>query len=295
MATSTMAFQTSTRDIQMVDSIGSLQKLLNELDYNSHKPAALFFDVQTLNPGEDGSISIISLFIRPIKKVFLIDVLKLGDDAFTTTSLADNSLKLLLESSAASKILFDVGNASAALFKHHGIRLNGIKDLQVMQFATQYPRAQYAQAASLETCVEKDARIPPRSLALRKHVHRTVNQLRDPAKGGSDAVFKERPLRKTILDYHLQNVLILPWLWVVYCETLCKPNNALWRSMVFHTVRDRIRESMEPAFADGADTKNWGWTREFIETSKRGWNEDILLELEGIPMVDRCWLDPDFF
>ncbi|KAF4220100.1 hypothetical protein CNMCM8980_003389 [Aspergillus fumigatiaffinis] len=290
-----MASQVATGAVQMIDSIGSLEKLLNELDYHSHKPAALFFDVQTINPGEDGSISIISLFVRPIKKVFLIDVLTLGDDVFTTTSLADNSLKLLLESRGASKILFDVGNASAALFKHHGIRLNGIKDLQIMQLVTQYPRAQQAQAARLESCVEKDAHISPRSLALWKQVHNTVNQLRDPAKGGSDAVFKERPLRKTILDYHLQNVLILPWLWVAYCETLCKPNNAFWRSMVFHTVRDRIRESMDPARAGGADTKPLGWSREFIEASKRGWNEDILLELEGIPMVDRCWLDPSFF
>ncbi|KAF4169699.1 hypothetical protein CNMCM6936_006858 [Aspergillus lentulus] len=290
-----MASQVATGAVQMIDSISSLEKLLNELDYHSHKPAALFFDVQTINPGEDGSISIISLFVRPIKKVFLIDVLTLGDDAFTTTSLADNSLKLLLESSAASKILFDVGNASAGLFNHHGIRLNGIKDLQVMQLVTQYLRAQQAQAARLESCVEKEAQVPRRSLALWKQVHNTVNQLRDPAKGGSDAVFRERPLRKTILDYHLQNVLALPWLWVAYCETLCKPSNAFWRSMVFHTVRDRIRESTDPAGAGGAGTRPWGWSREFIETSKRGWNEDILLELEGIPMVDQCWLDPNFF
>ncbi|EAW20315.1 uncharacterized protein NFIA_099500 [Aspergillus fischeri NRRL 181] len=272
-----MAPQTSTRDIQMIDSIGALEKLLNELDYPSHKPAALFFDVQTINPRETAQS-------------------QLSPSSFDQSkSLADNSLKLLLESPAASKILFDVGNASAALFKHHGICLNGIKDLQVMQLATQDPRAQQAQAASLGTCVEKDAHIPPRSLALWKQVHSTVKQLRDPAKGGSDAVFKERPLRKTILDYHLQNVLILPWLWVVYCETLCKPNNAFWRSMVFHTVRDRIRESMDPARTGGADAKHWGWSREFIETSKLGWNEDILLELEGIPMVGRCWLDPNFF
>jgi hypothetical protein len=32
------------------------------------------------------------------QKVFLIDVLKLGEDAFITTSLADNSLKLLISS-----------------------------------------------------------------------------------------------------------------------------------------------------------------------------------------------------
>ncbi|EAL85441.1 uncharacterized protein AFUA_8G06800 [Aspergillus fumigatus Af293] len=295
MATSTMALQASTRDIQMIDSIGALEKVLDELDCHSHKHAALFFNVQAINPGEDGSISIISLFVRPIQKLFLIDVLTVGVDAFTTTSLADNSLKLLLATSAASKILFDVGNASAALFKHHGICLNGIKDLQVMQLATHYPRAQKAQAASLETCVEKDARIPPRSLAVWKQVHSAVKQLRDPAKGGRDAVFKERPLRRSILDYHVQNVLILQWLWVAYCETLCKPNNAFWRSMVFHTVGDRIRESMNPARTGGADVKHWGWSREFIETSKRGWNEDILLELEGIPMVGRCWLDPNFF
>jgi exonuclease 3'-5' domain-containing protein 1 len=290
-----MALQTATPAMQMIDSIGALEKLLNELDHLLHRPAALFLDVQTINPEQDGSISVISLFVRPIKKVFLIDVLTLGEDVFTTTSLADNTLKLLLESPAVPKILFDVGNASAALFNHYGIRLNGIKDLQIMQLATQYPRAQQAEAASLETCVEEDAQPPARALALWTQVQSTVSQLRDPTKGGSDAVFKERPLRQAILDYHLQNVLILPWLWVLYCDTLCKPNNAFWRSMVFYTVRDRIRESMNPDSAHRADGSRWGWSREFIETSKAGWNEDILLELQGIPMVDRCWLDPTFF
>ncbi|GFF47188.1 hypothetical protein IFM46972_08236 [Aspergillus udagawae] len=290
-----MALQTATPAMQMIDSIGALEKLLNELDHLLHRPAALFLDVQTINPEQDGSISVISLFVRPIKKVFLIDVLTLGDDVFTTTSLADNSLKLLLESPAVPKILFDVGNKSAALFNHHVIRLNGIRDLQIMQLVMQYSRAQQAQPASLETCVEEDAQPPARALALWKQVHSTVSQLRDPTKGGSDAVFKERPLRQAVLDYHLQNVLILPWLWVLYCDTLCKPNNAFWRSMVFHTVRDRIRESTNPDSAHRADARRWGWSREFIETSKAGWNEDILLELQGIPMVDRCWLDPTFF
>ncbi|KAF7160521.1 hypothetical protein CNMCM6106_007976 [Aspergillus hiratsukae] len=50
-------------------------------------------------------------------------------DAFITTSHADNPLKLLLESAAVAKILFDVGNASAALFSRYGISLNRIKDL----------------------------------------------------------------------------------------------------------------------------------------------------------------------
>lgn len=163
----------------MIDSIGALEELLNEIDRHSHRPATLFFDINVTNPGEDASISMISLFIRRITKVFVIDVLKLGDDAFTATSLADNSLKLLLEPAAVTKILFDVGNASAALFNRHGIRLNGIKDLQVMRLAVQYIHAQnQPQAASLEACIEEDAHPPAKALELWKRAHNSVNRLR---------------------------------------------------------------------------------------------------------------------
>ncbi|KAF7122881.1 hypothetical protein CNMCM5793_000991 [Aspergillus hiratsukae] len=282
--------------LQMIDSIGALEELLNELDHKSHESRSLFFDVNVINPGPDASISIISIFIRPIRKVFLIDVVKLGDDAFNTTSLADNSLKLIFESTAVAKILFDVGNASAALFNRHGIRLNGIKDLQVMELATKHQHGQErVQVASLEMCVEQDAHPPAKALELWKRVHNSVNQLRDPANGRSEAVFNERPLRPEILNYHFQNVVILPRLWVLYNDTLRRPNSAFWRSMIFPTVRDRIRESTNGANAGGANATAWGWSREFVESSKRGWNEDILLELQGIPMVDRCWIDPNFF
>jgi exonuclease 3'-5' domain-containing protein 1 len=160
-----MASQIITSTVQMIDSISSLEKLLNELNYYSHKPIALFLDVQTINPGEDRSILIISLFVQLIKKVFLIDVLTLGNDIFIITSLTDNSLKLLLKSSAALKILFNVRNTSAGLFNHYRIHLNGIKDLQVMQVMTQYLRAQQAQAARLESCIEKEAREAYRHIA----------------------------------------------------------------------------------------------------------------------------------
>lgn len=281
---------------RMVDSIVALNGLLNEIDNHSHKPASLFFDVHVTNPGQDASISIISIFIRPIQKVFLIDVFKLGDDAFTTTSHADNSLKLILESTAVPKIHFDVGNASAALFNRYGIQLNGIKDLQVMRLAIQYIHTQnQAQAASLETCIEEDAHPPAKALELWKRVHNSVSQLCDPAKGKSEAVFNERPLRSEILNCHLQNVLTLPRLWVLYYDTLRRPNNAFWRSMIFHTVWDRIRESTNTSSGSRADASALSWSTEFIETSKRGWNEDILLELQGIPMVDRRWIDPNFF
>jgi exonuclease 3'-5' domain-containing protein 1 len=95
----------------------------------------------------------------------LIDLLTLGNDIFIITSLTNNSLKLLLESSAALKILFNVRNASARLFNHHRIHLNGIKDLQVMQLMTQYLRAQQAQAARLESCIKKEAREAYRYIA----------------------------------------------------------------------------------------------------------------------------------
>lgn len=81
-----------------------------------------------------------------------------------------------------------------------------------MRLAIQYIHTQnQAQAASLETCIEEDAHPPAKALELWKRVHNSVNRLRDPAQGGSDAVFNERPLRPEALNYHLQNVLFLTW------------------------------------------------------------------------------------
>jgi hypothetical protein len=63
IATFIIASQVITSTVQMIDSISSLEKLLNKLNYYLHKPAALFLDVQTINLGEDGLILIISLFV----------------------------------------------------------------------------------------------------------------------------------------------------------------------------------------------------------------------------------------
>jgi len=66
--------------------------------------------------GRHGSISILSLYIAPTKKIYLIDIHSLREAAISTTTNSGTSLKTVLESSAIPKVVFDIRNDSDALF-----------------------------------------------------------------------------------------------------------------------------------------------------------------------------------
>lgn len=160
-------------------------------------------------------------------------------------------------------------NDSDALFSHFNIALKCVDDLQLMELATRFRKSrQYL--AGLAWCIEHDSRMSPEA---RKHAAIVKEQgikLFSPEKGGSYAVFDERPLQPIVLEYCVQDVMHMPKLWNTYHARM----DAFWKVMVKEASGARIAESQSASYQwTGAHKKKGHWSKNVIKTAKKRWNE----------------------
>ena len=236
----------SNIDIIVVDSATNLITLLDDLINLPIKPPSLYLDLEGVKLGRRGSISIISLYIVPIKKIYLIDIHSLGKTAFSTTNRSATSLKTILESPSIPKVFFDIRNDSDALFSHFQISVNGIQDLQLMELATR--KGSKDVVAGLAKCIENES---PISAVAKEEWQRTkegTRHLFDPKKGGRYEIFNDRPMKPEIIQYCAWDLALLPGLYNVYNAKLCGPGEAHWQNRVRKATKDRIKLSQSPGY-----------------------------------------------
>ena len=173
--------------IIVVDSATTLLSLLDNLINLSVDPPSLYLDLEGVKLGRHGSISIISLYVASTKKIYLIDIHRLGKTAFSTTNSSATSLKTILESPTIPKVIFDIRNDSDALFSHFEISVNGIQDLQLMELATREGSRDFV--AGLAKCIEKESPISAATKAEWQRRKEGAIRLYDPRKGGRYEVF----------------------------------------------------------------------------------------------------------
>ncbi|KAL8948658.1 MAG: hypothetical protein Q9222_005169 [Ikaeria aurantiellina] len=107
------------------------------------------------NPGSTAALAA-KIHSPPLDCTYLIDIHTLGGRAFTTIDPnTAQTLKAILESDGIPKVFFDVRNDSDALYAHYGIKLAGIKDLQLMELATRAFNKKFVNG--LSKCIDKDA------------------------------------------------------------------------------------------------------------------------------------------
>ncbi|KAI9150362.1 Short-chain dehydrogenase/reductase SDR [Paramyrothecium foliicola] len=201
-----------------VDTPAELSDAVDALDGHPAVPPPLFVDLEGVNLSRQGTISILQIYVLPIKTTYLIDIHILKDKAFATAGKNGKTLKHILESATIPKVFFDVRNDSDALYSHYHISLAGIQDLQLMELATRrYPRRF---VSGLAKCIEKDAPLSVIEMAAWKTTKAEGVALFAPEKGGSYEVFNERPLSQKMLAYCVSDVLFLPRLWSLYQRKL---------------------------------------------------------------------------
>ncbi|KAL4884635.1 ribonuclease H-like domain-containing protein [Aspergillus karnatakaensis] len=243
------------------EQVSAMLESIKDLPTN---PPSLYIDLEGVNLSRHGTISILQIYVAPRDETYLVDVYTLKEKAFSTpssslssSSASSNSsksktngngdsksttLKSLLESPTTPKVIFDVRNDSDALYAHYNIHLAGIHDLQLMELATRsFPR-RYVQG--LARCIECDAKIAYAERAKWKEAKEKGVRLFAPERGGSYEVFNERPLRRDIVEYCVQDVKYLPVLWGVYDRRLTRG----WRGRVEGEVRERIALSQSAGF-----------------------------------------------
>jgi exonuclease 3'-5' domain-containing protein 1 len=266
----------TVQNYSVVDAIPALSSLLYSLRHLPTDPPSLFFDIEGVNLGRHGSMSLVSLYVAPQSTTYIIDVHILGAEAFQVVDTNNNSLKDILESADIPKVFFDIRNDSDALYSLYGICVNGIIDIQLLELATR--RSSKGYVAGLVKCIEKDSTA---SAATKKAWHRTkdsVGRLYDPQRGGRYEVFNERPLMTEILQYCKQDVELLPTLCDVYSSTLREPSNGPWRALIREATRKRIQLSQSAGYDGQAKSKVHGpWDTDEIERKIDDWNDDVMM------------------
>ncbi|OJI83214.1 hypothetical protein ASPTUDRAFT_123314, partial [Aspergillus tubingensis CBS 134.48] len=113
-----------------------------------------------------------------------------------------------LESFMIPKVFFDVRNDSAAMFHQYQVELAGVHDLKVMEVGIRAHPGKYL--AGLGQCISRDVSITQADKANWSATKEIGKTLFSPQHGGSFEVFELRPLPEEIVQYCVQDVLLLP-------------------------------------------------------------------------------------
>ena len=98
-----------------IDSTDALVSFLDSLPDCKGQPPSLYIDLEGNNLSRDGTLSLITVLVKPQEMLYLVDVTQLKRDAFETESSAGLTLKCILESNDICKVFFDIRNDSDAL------------------------------------------------------------------------------------------------------------------------------------------------------------------------------------
>jgi exonuclease 3'-5' domain-containing protein 1 len=224
----------------------------------------MYIDLEGISLSRHGSISIVTILatsaLLPTDYVFLIDVHTLGAQAFTTPGTNGQTLQSILQDATKTKVFFDVRNDSDALFAHYGIALAGIEDIQLMESATR-PRTQSRGfVTGLAKCIERYLSTTPTqgtSLARWTLVKDKGEKLFNPVRGGSYAVFNQRPIPADIVAYCAGDVVHLPALRQAFFT-----QTARQRDMIVEQTAKRVLVSQSAGYQpQGPHKARAPWSR----------------------------------
>lgn len=218
-------------------------------------PPALYIDVEGVNLGRRGSVSILQIYLLPADRTYIVDVHRLGERAFSTPSPCGTTLRQILEDYRTPKVFFDVRHDSDALYTRFGIQLRGVEDLQLMELAAR--PCDRVSIMGLARCIELHAPLTETERAAWLASKALGRKLFAPEQGGSYEVFNERPLRPEILTYCANDVYILPRLWRHYHKLM----SVDWRVKMLSSSAERAEASLFPPCV-----KNWQ-----VFVAPRGW------------------------
>lgn len=232
----------SAMQSELINTVAAVKALLDNLPEVTKGRPHLYLDLEGDDLSRSGTLSILTILVEPENKAYLVDVTTLRRSAFDTTGANGRTLRSILESSDEKKVFFDIRNDSDALFSHYGICVAGIEDLQLMELASR--RFSKRLVNGLAKCIENDADLSYSKQHDWKKVKDQGRKLFDPKRGGTFAVFDQRPLSADLIEYCVQDVALMPRLRQIYRSRLC---DAWWEKIEAET-KARIQLSQSPAY-----------------------------------------------
>ncbi|KAK5102658.1 hypothetical protein LTS08_003458 [Lithohypha guttulata] len=246
----------------LIDTVDLLHLALTKLASNLRDSTILYCDIEGQNLGRNGTLDLLQLYALSLEQAFVFDVFALGEAVFLTT-MNSISLKSILESNVIIKVFFDVRNDSDALFKHFGIQLQGVVDLQLMEY---YQPGRYGTyLLGLQACIERDCALPADAMEIWRSEKSAMHARFDETRGDAQSLFQKRPLPDELIKYSANDVMHLPALYRAYRVPL---RHRLWQ-MVETQSRARIEDSQRPEYNPQDRNKRKG-PRRNRNRSRRG-------------------------
>ena len=246
-----------TPEVIVADSASAVVELIDTIihAWESATPPTpiIFLDCEGVDLGRHGSLTIMQLYIPSAAKVYLLDVQTLEETAFTTIGAKQaTDLKDVLESRDLVKVMWDCRADSDALYEHYGVRLAGVVDAQLVENATAKKSRNYKTLFALDSSVSRRLNLSNDELltfhGIRADGHLGIqdgldsvlqlledhknqkSELEDQSRREANGPRPEakvipamavRPIRRLIIDYCVQDVVVLPLLLERCMESKC--------------------------------------------------------------------------
>ncbi|KAI6756086.1 hypothetical protein HG530_011822 [Fusarium avenaceum] len=227
-----------------VDTAPAMSELVHALDNYRRDEPVIFVDVQGATLSRNGAISIMQIYDAVDHDAYLIDVATRGQRCFTTPAKSGRTLKQVLENKNIIKVFFDVRADSEALYTHHGIVLQGIHDVQLMEVATRSYCRGYV--SDLPFCIGKDATFTTEDMINWIHLTGTRIGPFSADTDGSLEVFHQRHLLHGTRLYSAQKFNFLMQLYAHYKSKLTPE----WEERMISASEDRLQQSQSADFHD---------------------------------------------
>lgn len=227
------SFQCSQFRVELIDNFGYLLRffrVVEEMVTNAQpdQPATIAVDFEGVKLCRHGELCLAQFccYIDPCT-VYVLDVYKLGKEAFTMTNQQGMSVKSILEDESIRKVWFDPRNDVDALYHQFGVQPHGIFDLQIAEVAERRSRGlgvRYVQGLfkCLANCTHPH--LTDEHKAFAEKIDILGKNLFEPDNGGSYEVFRQRPLHPIILVYAAHDARHMLMLY----ETLIGSLNPAW-------------------------------------------------------------------
>ncbi|KAM0297101.1 hypothetical protein ACHAPM_009970 [Fusarium culmorum] len=264
-----------SRSVIYIEYESQIKRLVRNLvDLPADSPS-IYLDASGIG---NNILAHLHLFILPTNTLYLVDLIRIGDAAFSTVGNGEMSLRLVLESKSIPKVGFDIRDVSRLLFRQHNISLAGIFDVQLMELASRTKGHSMKFFAGLAKCIDRD---------ISNSNDRKIRWL-NPAQPSNLYVHNTVGHAP---KWVMRRVEMFPVLWSFYKQKLDRPKKAMWLHLARQESEQRVQEAKRNA-GSYPERQHWGpevfWDGEQRKAAIDAWNDGKLLDksLGGIEFCD---------
>ncbi|KAH8742804.1 ribonuclease H-like domain-containing protein [Diaporthe sp. PMI_573] len=232
----------STSAATLISTTAELKAYVSSIPPSS----TLYLDLEGKSLCRHGTISLMTILPHPEGVLRLVDVLSLGESAFTTTSKDGKSLKSIFEDPGIPKCFWDLRNDADALWALYKVGLAGVIDIQLLENASRIGDKTYL--CGLEKAIRLDMKLGFTELNRWTSSKREIKSLM------SANVFTIRPVEAKTVQYCTDDVIYLPALHDFYLRRISSD----WLAKAEEESTRRVDEAHAPTYEPQSATKTLG-------------------------------------